>query len=544
MLIGIGVGVVVAGVGIWLFGWPRLQNHIEARNLRHIEEFVAKKDYRRAQLALEQAVQVRPDNLAARRRLAAFYQQAGSIQAMEVWREIVRLDPGNEANRIEWAESALHFGATDLAREALQGVGPNGRTADYHRIAAGLALATGDKETLSRELNRLAELEPASIRLRFSALAVDMLSVDRAVAAAARQQMEELAREGTFRIRATLALIRVEEAREKETAHAALADRILPNEDRLYPSGQKRGVRELITYMMAEPDPKPGDAAILGQWLCERGFAREGALWLAELAPDTRMAPAVLRTRAECAAAIQDWDALEPLLEAGAWGGVPPTAINLAFKAQSQREEADLITAGRTWEQALDAAENSRPAFTVMFRLASLFGWENKEERTLLRIVAEYPRENWAWSALVAGAERRGDGAKALEHYRKWARAMPDLKPVRAQMVLLAAILERMDVETRSQLDNMDLLSEPALLVAQALLQWRQGETLLAATTINNIPPRHLQEPRLAVVAAAILADAGEQRQSTQLSDTLTGNGLLPEECALLDGARRRNRFP
>lgn len=179
------VGVVLF---IWLVGWPRLQRRLEARDLRQVEEYIAQKDYRRAQLSLEQAAQVNPRNFAARRRLADFYMQAGSLQSLTTWRELVEVEPENDANRLGWANAALHFGALPVAREALAGVSATGRaTADYHRVAAGVALAAGDKNTLLRELKALAQTDPASVRLHFNAVAVAMLGADADEAAEARR---------------------------------------------------------------------------------------------------------------------------------------------------------------------------------------------------------------------------------------------------------------------------------------------------------------------------------------------------------------------
>lgn len=535
-LVGASVTAVAGGIVLWLWVWPRLERRADDRALNRAQAYLAQRDYRRAQLTLEQVVQVSPRNFGARRRLADFYLQSGSTRALQVWREVAALEPANDANWLGWAAAALHFGAIDEGRQALAHVSDAGRgLADYHRYAAGLALAVGDKATLLRELKALARIDPASHRLQFNALAVGLLSPDAAEAESARQQMIELARGGPMQIRATLALMRLAEARNPHTQFAALTAALLTAAAPAAP-----GAGALVAHMVRQPAPEAVDVVALGQWLNAHGFARESAAWIDGLDPAVAADPAVRRVRADNAAALKDWDRLAALLRAGAWGPMPPEAVDLAFAARRQRIAADGGNPGRTWDGALDQSEKSRPALNALLRLAREFGWREQEERTLLRIVAGNPREVPAWTALVTAAVARGDTAKCLEYYRSWVRAMPDYKPARAQLVLLSVIAGRFDPEARTQADSADLQSEPAVVAALSLVRQRQG-VADATDSLAALPRSALAPARTALAAGAAFAFAGMRSRSEALLALVDGAALLPEEAALLTAATQRN---
>lgn len=497
---------------------------VEARNLRQIETFIATKDYRSAQLALEQAVQVHPKNVEARRRLADFFTQAGSPQALTVWRELVELQPDRDDDRIAWAGAALHFGALDAAREALDGVSANGRTlADYHRVAAGLALATGDKNGLAQELAALAQSDPASPRLKFNAAAIAMLSADPAESAAARATLFELARGEPLRIRATLALLRVAAVREGAKDFGPLARQLLPE-------AKTGGLEALVAHMQSQPKPEPNDAAPLAQWLIEYGMADDAARWLDALKPAVREALPVRRVRADCALALKDWTTLQAELLAGAWGPIPSNALELAFTAQRQHDQGDKPEAAKTWELALDAADKSRPALEGLVRLSREFGWVEKQNRALYRVVSLYPREIETWNKLVQRATLAGETDRVFEYFHKWVRAMPDYTPARRQLVLLGVLLGRIDPEIRRQIDSIDLSADPAVIVARSWLDWRKGNAQAAVEAMENLDTAEMKETRLAMMAATILADAGEIARATLLLQLVKADALLPEE--------------
>lgn len=342
--------------------------------------------------------------------------------------------------------------------------------------------------------------------------------------------MLEMAQKGPLRIRATLALMRVVEVKDGAPDLSALAAQILP-------AGTEPKLHRLIEHMMEDRAPIPGDAAQLGQWLCEHGMAPEASLWLEALAGDAPKDPAVLRVRAECAARTQSWADLQALLQAGAWGEIPAKVLEPAFATWRWQEQGKSLDAVKSWELALDAAQVSKPQLAILLRLAKAFDWPEKQERTLNRVVTVYPREFEAWKELVGLATRRGDTDKVLEYYHKWARAMPEYRDARLQLVLLAVLLDRIDSDVRHQLDSLDLAGEPAIKTARAWLQWRMGNTATALALVGGLDLAEIKGTRTALMVGVMLADA-KQGQAGQLLRLVPEAELLPEERAFWQAAK------
>src|SRR5687768_1127312 len=92
----VAVLLVVLVVGAYHFGRRWLEDRTRTRVQAHLEQ----QDYRRAQLTLEQAVQISPSSITARRALAEFYEAANSPLAVSRWREVVALAPNDDEVRL------------------------------------------------------------------------------------------------------------------------------------------------------------------------------------------------------------------------------------------------------------------------------------------------------------------------------------------------------------------------------------------------------------------------------------------------------------
>ena len=89
--------------------------------------------------------------------------------------------PGDPENSIAWARDALNTGAIETAEEALATLKPGDRnTADYHDIAAHLAMVIPDRvkaESHWRDAVRLAP-ESEDFRLRLAGFRDDAVRLD------------------------------------------------------------------------------------------------------------------------------------------------------------------------------------------------------------------------------------------------------------------------------------------------------------------------------------------------------------------------------
>lgn len=594
-------GVVVLLALVVFVGWPRVQTWSAERALRRANEAITFKDYKQAQLLLEQVVQLHPKHHEARRQLADFYARGKSPESLRQWKEVARLEPENDANWFGLANAALQFGDLPLARTALEGVSRNAKTGvDYKRYAAGIALAAGDRNALAEALAGMAALDPSNVRLQFDSAALALLSKTPSEAAVGRARMEALARGETLRIRATLALLRVTQARKQPqpaprgtsavgsanagatpaavttavaaTTSVAVADEVA---QAIFDSGKSTAsassaavpaaatrtsaaaeltsIDALIVHMKAQPAPNAVDAADLARWLLENGRTQEASNWFTTLPAAILADPTVLQLRAATAVRLRDWAVLETTLLAGAWGVLPAGMAEAAFDAQARFALADNDGATALWGQALDRAGTSRGAQQVLLRLANEFRWQAGVERTLVKILALQPRDNALWDALVTTAEARGGAADALEYYDNWVQAVPENVLARAREALLAVILNDVDTRTRETLTDPALQSQSpaALVAARALRYWKLGDKTLARETLQKLPPASTltdsKEARVVLVGGYLWAELGDAaRSQTYLYDVEKDPAVLKlaEERKLLDAARVRNRTP
>lgn len=537
------VVLLTVAVGLAIALAPRFERNLSARSVREAQVLLQQQDYRRARLVLEQAVQSNPGDLDARRELARFYGDAGSPRALVMWRELVQLAPKNDSDRLELALWGVRLGDLPTAREAMAGVSPAARSgAEYHRIAAGIALRAGDQKALARELTDLAILEPDNPRAQFNRAAIDLSGGDPAQVLPARKELETLARGGPLRIRATLELIRAVQS-DGDAGYRAVADGILPARSRFNGlfswSVPPRGLLDLIRYMQEQPNPEPEDAALLADWMRRQGLVPEAAFWLSTLDAATQRNRAVLSVRASCLVQLRDWRGLENTLRQGVWGRASDDALDLAFAAHLQRSSNHAEHARNTWGDALDSAGTSLESLHVLLRLAGEVGWTSAAEETLQRLVRVNPHEVEAWEALVAIAMAQGASGKLLDTYNAWGKAEPGNVEARSGAIWTAAVY-RHSWPGVSDADEK-VRATPGWAAAHALalhLADHDGEALDGLAALS---PEAQADRRVALVRGVLLADRGLREDSDRALTAGAAGPLLPEESALVLAARTKN---
>ena len=540
LLVVSGIGTVVL-LTVMVLGWGWVSRKVNERSFRQASELMAARDFRGAQLTLEQVVQTNPQNEEAKRALAEFYTQLGSPLALPVWEGLLAREPGNDAYALGLAAAALPLKKYDLVRTALERVSDAGRMeASYKRYRAALALVTGEQAVLASELGELAVMEPDDERVQFNAAAAAAYSPDAATAAAARLKLLELARSGPLRIRATLQLVRLAETQSKpERAMANLAVAVLK-----LPPARQAGAFELAEYMKAGPSSSPPDAADLLEWMAGEGWAREAGLWVSNLAATTQNHPRVLQVRAVCAVQLQDWVVLQQLLQAGAWGAIPRGALELAFAARVQKEATSRVRAMETWGDALSLAEkgNVPVSFRGLERLAEAWGWPEARQKTLWVAHQNAPRD-LAWlRKLAVDAEEAGDTGQLGKVYDEWTASYPDDRFVGASRLYLQVLSGNLDADARKR--TAELIVRPGVLPEEAVIwAWaeaRDGRGAAALARLAPMAPAIKLRPKAALIYGVLLAEAGRGAEAGAFLAAGVSPKMLPEERALLQRTRDR----
>ncbi len=544
------VMAVLGGFGWWVL-WPKVRVWQQNRGLAEAESYERNGDYRRALLALEQTIQLYPQNLEAKRRLADFLERLGQRQAIEVWKGLALTAPEDARHLLGLAKAALRFGDVRMAQEALDRVRKAGQVnADYHRLSAGVALVTRDNAALEAALTELVKAEPANLRIQLNLAIVMIHAGDPAKIETGRAKLIELAASDSLRIRAVVELLNDMARRwprpsaERVAAFEALARTLTPPRGpRLDGSKQDDPVERLLAFAMRQSAPVPEDAGALLSWMILNGRAAAGFEWLESLPAETRQSPVLTAAGSEAALQIQDWPRLRQLLLAGAWGNVPPGAINAAFALRDNRRGGQ--TDPTQWNAVVDACQTSLPSLRAILRLTEAWRWPDEQRQVLFAITRAFAAETWAWRQLISMALAQGDADQVWQIYQRWSRAVPGDFIVQVETAIMGNLLQQKGAPgpavttelMRTQANNAGAT------VAHALALWRARRTEEAVTLLGNLPPSAFAEPRYALAYGLILADAGRSRESERLLDRASVERLLPAELLFVEQARARNRL-
>lgn len=529
--------VAVLGLGVW--GWSYVRG-TEGRNLAKARRLLAEGELGRAQLLLEQAVQMRPGSVTAQVALAEFYDQVGAEVAISHWRQVLRLAP-TDAHRWKLAACALRLGDHAIVREALDGVGAAARgNIEQHRVEAGLALAQGALARATPHFAAMARLEPGNARYRFN-LASHRLALGEDLVAS-RLTLEELAKAGPLRVRATLELMRDAPRRWPRAAdpEALLAAKLFDEGQAVVlRAGGRPGRARLLAHLKAAPLPEGADGAVALTWLLREGREKEAAEWLSGFPPEVRQHPAMLTPVAECAVRVRDWSLLEEALRRGAWGWISPTVLHEAFEIHARAPGGNRLR----WQQLLEGPEVTRGAWPVLWRLAQTWGWSGDAERLLGAVNRRHPEDQWAWRARRSALLRRGDRAELLRFFAEWERtgALPEDISTERLIVQLLEDPERLDLRGLAERHAAVEPATPDRLAVRALLlraENRGGEALRLLETQAAGTGARLA--RWWFVYGLLLAENGRSADARQALERVQ-EPLLADESALFERALRNS---
>jgi len=545
------VAMVVVFIGV-RFAWPKISGWRQQKDLNAAAEYERSGDYRRALLALEQVVQLYPDNIEARRRLAGIYERTGQRQAIELWKEIIRLEPNEPENQLGYAGASLRFGDLAEVRRTLRQLQGSGQTgAGYYRLAAGLAMLSHDSAATEHNLAELERREPRDLRVRLQLAAVRLQIPDHPEAQAAREALIGLARMDVMRIRALVELFDdiarrwPKPAVERTAAFQRLVTLLTPAKGpRLDPPEIGDPVEQLFSFAMLQPSPAPEDVGALMNLMIRNGRAAAAFEWLETLPSRIRQAPAILAIKADAALRAGDWPGLGALLREGAWGAVPPEVVDLAFKAHDARRRGTIATDRADWNRVVEAARFSLPGRKVLLRLCDAWNWPEERRQVLEAVTRDFPAENWAWPQLVSFAFSRGDSAEVGRLYQKWGRTQPRDTALQIQVAIMSLLLN-LPAAPASAVTQEWMHGQPgnaAATVAHGLALWREHKGGEALRCVEALPRAVFAEPRFALVYGVLLAEAGRAGESEAMLNRAAADRLLPDELVLVEQAHARNQ--
>ena len=501
---------------------------------------------------MEQTVQLYPRNWEARRRLANFLERLGQRQGLEAWKEIAQADPGDPRNLLGLAGAALRFGDFVAARQALEQLHQMGQTdAAYYRLSSGLALVTRDTRALEAALTELARLEPADQRVQLNLAIARLQSAEPALAEAGRTALIGLARSERVRIRAVVELLNdmarrwPRPTRERAAAFQQLAAELTPARGPTFePPEIDDPVERLVSFAMRQPAPEAEDAGALLSWLILNGRAATGFEWLDSLPEKTRQSRLVTAAASEAALQTADWPHLRQLLLAGAWGGLPPLAVNGAFAARENRGQLSPAVQASRWASVLESCQASLPALRMVLRLSEAWNWPEEQQQVLMAITRAFAGETWAWRRLISQALAHGEAEQLWQIYQRWSRAAPGDTMVQTEAAIMGHLLQKRGAPSAAVTAEFvrQQPANPGTVVAHALALWRGQRLAEALPMLGALPAEVFGEPRYALAYGLMLSEAGRARESEQRLTRASADRMLPDEMLLIEQARARNQ--
>lgn len=530
----------------------------KTRALAQAEEFLAAEDFSNAKLALDVALAAKPGDPQTLRVAANLLEQVGAPEVMPLRRRLVQVAPESTEDHAALVLSALRFNDLNAARDAMRGMTPEQANEPAAlRAALAYAQATNNLPMADLLYNRLRELEPENENLQVLHATLRLNNPTAAVRDEALAELEALKsdpRQGLFVLRQLLvdAMARQNMDRAKVLARELRQAPGANLDDHLHSANlalniEDRPFEAVFAEILPAVEATPEDTATLLRWLILVGEANRARSWLVQQDDALKSAPAVLEARADLAIAQSAWDRLADLLESGVWGPVNRDTVRLAFSARLAAQRENEALQDQIWSEALVSASSSLADLTLLYRLASIWSWEDQAESPLWVIARNFPSRTWAHQTLYNVYRLRRDTESMQALIGTLRLSDTTLPRYQYDWALLSMLLSERTAWTEEK-QTMQTLYESnpddayyATGYAFALAQSeREEEAVEIADQINELE-RNLPEraPYLAFVYATAMRPGAVDKFATNAEGF---DNYLPEESQLLQDARNMVR--
>ena len=547
-LILVGLGLVIGGV---IF-YPKLKERFarwkQGGSIEQVKKFTAEKDVPNALLAIKAALSQDPGNPAVWRMAADFAEQLGDADSVSMRDQVVRLEPEVTANRLALARTALHFKDLVTARATLEKIPVRDRlTADYRRVAAGLAMVSDLPAEATALLTLVLKEEPGDLQARLDRATLGLRFGAPTLVAAARGDMEALAERPETRVRAlrelTLAALRAREVKAATDYVAqlvagekvAFTDRLLGANVEL--AAERSSLDSLLPELKKQAQAEPAYLREFVAWLSAQNRTAEASRWLATLPVEVQETPAARIARTDCFVALREWEAARALIAGGAYGPISADAVQLAFAARVLRDNDRAALQRANWDEAVRLASYDLAGLRVLHRLALEWRWGAELNVVLLAIAKQHRSQTWAFQALVERHYRARDSAALRTTYQQWREAEPQSAFVEGNALFLELLSAptAMASPTKERVAQL-YASEPKnafFATAHAFALWQSERAADAVAVMETLPLAERREPSRVLYVALFLHAAGKKPEARRYFDLVPAATLLPEEQSL-----------
>ncbi|HSH37845.1 MAG TPA: hypothetical protein VK993_03590, partial [Chthoniobacterales bacterium] len=274
-------------------------------------------------------------------------------------------------------------------------------------------------------------------------------------------------------------------------------------------------------------------------WLNAQQMPIAAMSWASQLPAQVIGDKGVPIALADSYVAARDWSGMQRFVKAGNWGQLDFLRNALAMRAA--RELANESEAATHWNEALrKVGSNPKQALTLS-ELVYKWGWRDQAVELLWLAAKDPGQADLALQRLYnyfASQKATHDLYRVLLRREEFHPQDPSVQNNIAQLSLLLNLNAERGQRLARDLYERDPKSA-VYASTYAFALHVKGETKKALAVMNALTPEQLRQPEIAAYYGIILANAGEHTKAAEYLDAGEKAGLLPEEKALIDKARR-----
>lgn len=550
------LGAGALACAAFFIGTPAWRDWRHRAALRQAVSHAERQDQRGTMLALQRAAELAPLDLTTWREVSRRLAELGSPQAVLALENTVRLAPGDVSLRLALVAEALRFGQTDTADAALRGLDESMRAdASFHRLAAALAMATGEAARLEEHIAAFAAAAPDDAVACFNLAALRSWSLETAKRDAAFSELERLTSEPAVRVRAALELLK-HAAQTQDPARARhVVDLLLQRlgttaSPASVPAASDtdapRGWNELVRALQIDAARSGGtETELVARWMGDVRLGKDALAWIDSLPAALRDSLPVQGAALSLGADALDYVRIADALGKGALGPVPAETVPLAIASRVQLLHYQEIDARATWRDAIASCRGDPSALSALASLAELWRDPVGNEQVLLAVLALQPQATWVYEALRNNYLARGATQKLWQLYEKWSRNFPANAAVTRARLTLGAVLDEVSPEAADLALRRAAATDSAPYdhALAAAVEWRRKNMLIALSQLDAISAPASERADVAFWIAVIGAASDVPKYHEAARTALVNArrpGLSAEETALLDKSARQ----
>ncbi len=547
LLFGALIGLLLLIGSIW-GGRDLYARWQEKRWVRRAVTAMQNGDDATASLAARTALEIRPASASAARVMAEISEKLDNRAALGWRKKVVAAEPNSMDDALAFARSAVQFGETSVAEQALGGLSEEGRQrASYHAVSALLAQAHKDDEKAETEWAQAVKLAPndKSYQLKLGVLRLRAKEEDRH--AAGKAMLEALRDDPGQHLAATRALIDAGVTRHEANevliglAHdlqaypeATINDRLVYL-DFLRQTGSSE-FTSFLTELENKCTEKSSDLAALLEWMSKNKLNLVALDFVKTVAADKLEKWPVPLAIADLYARLQNWKKLEAITQSANWR--EGEFLRHAYLARALRAQDKLVAGEREWGAAVREASGNGTNTLALTHVVEEWKWE-KEAVELLWVLTK--NQDKQFDAVQTLYRHYGETNNTEGLYRvlvRWVELAPDDLNVQNNLAQVGLLLNANPEDARRLAAEVykKMPSNAAYAATYAYSLLTKGNVAGATKVMSSLTPEQLRDPAVSVYYGLCLAAARDEK-ARQFLESGQQTMLLPEEKRLVDKA-------